>query len=147
MASTNRFPRSLHKHSRRRPIQPMVEGLELRLVLSSSAGAAALKVLSVAPAKDVMGPNGQRIPLVTPGTSGYIPQQLQDATTAIKQIGVGGGIQGNASGQTALNAVPGAILKEVMGPNGTLVPDQTSGPTGYTPQQLQTAYGLNQISF
>ena len=34
-----------------------------------------------------------------------------------------------------------------MGPNGTLVPDQTSGPTGYTPQQLQTAYGLNQISF
>jgi CSLREA domain-containing protein len=147
MASTNRFPRSLHKHSRRRPIQPMVEGLELRLVLSSSVGAAALKALSVALAKDVTGPSGQLIPLITPGPSGGTPQQLQDAATAINQIGAGRGIQGNASGQNAFNTAPGAILKEVMGPNGDLIPDQTSGPTGYTPQQLQAAYGLNQISF
>ena len=43
MASTNRFPRSLHKSNRRHPIRPMVEGLELRLVLSSAAGAAVLE--------------------------------------------------------------------------------------------------------
>ena len=147
MASTSRFPRSLHKHSRRRSIRPMVEGLELRLVLSSLGGAAALMALAVDLAKDAMGPNGQLIPLVTPGPSQYAPQQLQDAATAIKAIGGGGGIQGNATGQTALIAAPGAILKQVMGPNGQLVPDQTAGPTGYTPQQLQTAYGLNQISF
>ena len=125
----------------------MVEGLELRLVLSSAAGAAAREALSVALAEEVTGPNGKLTNLVTPGPSGYTPQQLQDAATKINQIDVGGGIQGNATGQTAADAVPGAILKEVMGPSGTLVPDQTSGPTGYTPQQLQTAYGLNQISF
>ena len=79
----------------------MVEGLELRLVLSSAAGAAALMALSVALAKEVNGPNGKLIHLVTPGPSGYTPQQLQDAATKINQIDVGGGIQGNATGQTA----------------------------------------------
>ena len=85
MASTNRLPRSLHKRNRRRPIQPMVEGLELRLVLSSSGGAAALMAPSVALAKGVMGPNGQLIPLVTPGPSGYTPRQLQDSLAALSK--------------------------------------------------------------
>jgi parallel beta-helix repeat protein len=44
-------------------------------------------------------------------------------------------------------AVPVAVPVEVMGPEGKLVPLVTPGPTGYTPQQLQTAYGLNQVSF
>ena len=147
MSTTNRFPHSLHKSNRRRPIRPMVEGLELRLVLASTVGAAALGTLSVALADEVSGPNGKLTNLVTPGPSGHTPQQLQDAATKINQIDVGAGIQGNATGQTAQSAVPGVILKEVMGPSGTLVPDLASGPTGYTPQQLQTAYGLNQISF
>jgi hypothetical protein len=42
-----------------------------------------------------------------------------------------------------LVAVPGALAVEVMGKQGKLVPLATAGPTGYTPQQLQTAYGLN----
>jgi CSLREA domain-containing protein len=44
-------------------------------------------------------------------------------------------------------AMPGALPVEVLGPNGQMVPLSTAGPTGYTPQQLQTAYGLGQISF
>jgi CSLREA domain-containing protein len=46
-------------------------------------------------------------------------------------------------------AVPGAIPVEVMGPAGKMIPRATPSPVGfgYTPQQLQTAYGLNQISF
>jgi CSLREA domain-containing protein len=43
--------------------------------------------------------------------------------------------------------LPGAVPVEVIGPHGQLVPLSTAGPTGYTPQQLQTAYGLGQISF
>ena len=34
-----------------------------------------------------------------------------------------------------------------MGPNGGWVPLSTSAPTGYTPQQLQNAYGFSQVSF
>jgi len=44
-------------------------------------------------------------------------------------------------------AVPTAVPVEVMGPAGKLVPLVTPGPVGYTPQQLQTAYGLNKVSF
>lgn len=44
-------------------------------------------------------------------------------------------------------ALPGAVPVEMIGPNGQMVPLSTPGPTGYTPQQLATAYGLNQISF
>jgi parallel beta-helix repeat protein len=44
-------------------------------------------------------------------------------------------------------ALPTAVPVEVMGPQGKLVPLDTPGPVGYTPQQLQTAYGLNQVSF
>ena len=53
----------------------------------------------------------------------------------------------SVSGVSSLGAVAGAVPVEVMGPQGTLVPLQTTAPTGYTPQQLQTAYGLNQVSF
>src|SRR5262245_28908273 len=44
-------------------------------------------------------------------------------------------------------AVPGAVPFEVMGPNGQSVPLSTPGPTGYPPQQLQTAYVFNLIRF
>src|SRR6202041_253461 len=49
-------------------------------------------------------------------------------------------------GSSAL-VVPGIVPVEVMGPQGKLVDLLTAVPTGYTPQQLQTAYGLNQVSF
>ena len=46
----------------------------------------------------------------------------------------------------ALHAVPGVVVQMVPGPSGA-VPFASTGPVGYTPQQLQAAYGLNQISF
>ena len=49
-------------------------------------------------------------------------------------------------GSSAL-AVPGIVPVQVMGSQGTLVDLITAAPTGYTPQQLRTAYGLNQVSF
>jgi parallel beta-helix repeat protein len=49
--------------------------------------------------------------------------------------------------RSSAQAVPGVVPVEVMGPEGKLVPLFTPGPTGYTPQQLQTAYGLNQVNF
>ena len=45
------------------------------------------------------------------------------------------------------SAVPFALPVEVSGPQGKLVPLSLPAPQGYTPQQLQTAYGLNQVSF
>ena len=147
MSSTNRFPRSLHKSNRRRPIRPMVEGLELRLVLSSAAGAAAREALSVALAEDVTGPNGKLMSLVTPGPSGYSPQQLQDAAPKINPIDGGGGIQGNATGQTAERGSRCDTQGNDRPQRHSSFPTRARGPTGYTPQQLQTAYGLNQISF
>ena len=39
------------------------------------------------------------------------------------------------------------VIKEVPGPDGALLPDQTAGPEGYSPQQLQQAYGVNLVTF
>src|SRR5271167_3560439 len=44
-------------------------------------------------------------------------------------------------------ALPTYVPVEVMGREGKLVPLLTPGAVGYTPQQLQTAYGLNQVLF
>jgi parallel beta-helix repeat protein len=53
----------------------------------------------------------------------------------------------NAGAQPFSGAQPVAVPVKVMSSDGQLVPLQTAGPTGYTPQQLQTAYGLNQVNF
>jgi subtilase family serine protease len=50
-------------------------------------------------------------------------------------------------GVSSLLPYPTWVPKEVMGPDGGIIPDVSSGPTGYTPKQLEDAYGLNAISF
>ena len=44
-------------------------------------------------------------------------------------------------------AVPFILPKTVPGPNGGLLPDQGPAPTGFTPIQVQTAYGINALQF
>ena len=44
-------------------------------------------------------------------------------------------------------AIPPFEIKEIAGSNGQLIPDASAGPSGYSPQQLQDAYGVNQITF
>ena len=60
------------------------------------------------------------------------------------------GIKGSVvtTAPTSRHAVPLALPKLVMGPHGNLIPLTGAGPTGgYTPQQLETAYGVNQVNF
>src|SRR5262249_4717585 len=48
---------------------------------------------------------------------------------------------------SAGQAMPGVVPVEVVGSQGRLVPLFTPGPTGYTPQQVWTAYGIDQVRF
>ena len=89
MSSRNWSPRSNGSRRQRRSVPPLMEGLEVRMVLSTLTTAALAE----------------------------------------------------------LKAVPPFEVREIIGPNGTLIPDQTAGPTGLSPQQLQDAYGINSIMF
>ena len=42
---------------------------------------------------------------------------------------------------------PPIEIEEIPGPNGNPIPDQTSGPEGYSPAQVQQAYGVNLVMF
>jgi fibronectin-binding autotransporter adhesin len=42
---------------------------------------------------------------------------------------------------------PTFLTREILGPDGTYVPDQTAAPQGLSPQQLQQAYGINLVTF
>jgi fibronectin-binding autotransporter adhesin len=53
---------------------------------------------------------------------------------------------GTTLSQPILN-YPTFELRETIEPNGALAPDQTAGPTGLSPQQLQQAYGVNLVMF
>jgi trimeric autotransporter adhesin len=47
----------------------------------------------------------------------------------------------------SIAAIPPFEIQEIAGPNGQPIPDASAGPSGYSPQQLQEAYGVNQITF
>ena len=88
----------------RRSSAPLLESLEIRLVLSQ---------VGVGPTQSIIGP----VPQFPSGSPGL------DSPTSVNQGVVGSTL----------------AVKEVLGPNGTYIPDATASPSGYTPQQLQDA--------
>ncbi|WP_165232543.1 choice-of-anchor Q domain-containing protein [Aquisphaera insulae] len=51
------------------------------------------------------------------------------------------------SSGSSFQAVPGAVPVMVMGPAGKPIPLFSTSPTGYTPQQIRAAYGMDTVSF
>ena len=140
MISTNRSARSHKNPTRRRPMSPSVEGLELRLVLSSARQESALQSLAAEMSRmnSPTGPIGPISPAFAhTGVSATNPDLNRSGGKPFLPPVVA----------TPGHAAPGVIPKGVINANGTIIPFASSGPTGYTPQQLQTAYGLSQISF
>ncbi len=118
MSSRKRSLRSNGSRNLRRSLPPLLESLEARLVLST-----------VSPIqRTVTGP------ITTTGGAPPVPVPVVPvgATPTLKNI----------------QAVPQYRLKMIPGPNGVLIPDASPNPfQGYSPQQLQGAYGVNQINF
>ena len=139
MNSTHRVVRSRKNENRRRPTRPVLEALELRLVLSSMVKESTSQAIAA-----LYGPEWARGPIgpMPPGSS------LNQHPGSNPELALSAGNHLSHQGQTAPDhATPGAVAKKVMGPNGVLVPLIGAGPTGYTPQQLETAYGVKSISF
>ena len=86
---------------------------------------------------------------------GLVPVALASGGTAWLQAPAASGLRlpassGSAGGSTAtlqqpIASIPGAILGSlpVSSPFGLAAPQQTAGPAGFIPQQIQTAYGLS----
>ncbi len=99
MSARNRFPRIDGFRRQRRSLPPLLEDLESRLVLSSPAPASIVATPPIE-MKAIIGPNGNIIPdqSRTPNSSGYTPQQLQDAYGV--NLVTFGKVQGTGLGQT-----------------------------------------------
>ena len=148
MASRKRSRRPLHSSQRkRRYLRPLLENLEDRVVLSFSHSA-------------LVPPN--LLGLGSPGASlgqtpenGLIPVPLTNGGTVWLQGPKGSGLKlppstashrgANPPSQQPAPFDPGVILGHlpVASPFGPNVSLQTPGPSGFIPQQIQTAYGLS----
>ena len=136
--------------SKRRSALPILENLEERIVLSQALPIGVVDNSSVAP----VSPHGSLVPytlanggtswLLVPGATGVLATQGSTPKPA------------NGPAGTAPTSVPGAIMGglPVASPLTLNGPQQSPGPAGYIPSQIQTAYGLssnggynNNISF
>ena len=145
MASRKRSRRPLGSARRkRRSLLPFLEYLENRLVLSPG-------ILPLA-GSSVPSPAGSDVASWLGSGNGLVPVPLASGGTAWMLAPGSTGLQapaspGSSHGTTSpapLN--PGVILGHlpVASPFGSAdVSLQTPGPSGYVPQQIQTAYGLS----
>jgi hypothetical protein len=130
MASRKRSLRPLGVSRRRqRSVRPLLEDLEVRLVLAQ------------VPGSDLVS-----YPLVHGGTA----LMLASGATITKPLENGNPIAPQPAQASPLSAsISGIILDHapVALPLLSGGPQQSIGPAGYTPVQIQTAYGVNLISF
>ena len=117
MSARKRSLRSNGSRKPRRTLPPLLENLENKVMLSQTGLSPVLR--------HVDGPT-------VPAPPASLPVSPPGAVPSF----------------SSLFQTPGYRLKMMVGPNGTLVPDAGVNPfAGYTPQQLQTAYEVNKVSF
>ncbi len=145
MASRKRRTRPLASPRRkRRSTLPILENLESRIVLSQvlPPNPNATGSLSLLPS-----PHDGLVPYpLASGGMGWL--SMPGATGSL--AGGQAGSSGTGSGTTPAQPFdPGVILGHVpvASPFDGGPSQQFPGPAGYTPVQIQTAYGVNQISF
>ena len=92
--------------------------------------------------------------MLMPGPSGAVANQSQGSTngtspsnppTAGPGVIMGNGASPSNSPTTDAGVIMGSL--PVASPLVSGGPQQMTGPAGYTPAQIRTAYGVNQISF
>ena len=147
MAYRNRSARphgsSLRK---RRSIRPLVENLEIRLVLSQVPAAVPTNALA-----------GASITSLVSSSDALVPYPLANGGTTLMQnsgdlgpLAVDGQNTSQPTSGDALSpAIAGLILAHapVASPLLSGGTQDQIGPSGYTPQQIQSAYGVNLISY
>ena len=131
---------------KRRSIRPLVENLEIRLVLSQVPLAVPTNALA-----------GASITSLVSSSDGLVSYPLANGgTTLMLSSGDTGPLAVNgqntsqpASGDTLSPAIAGLILAHapVASPLPSGGTQDQIGPSGYTPQQIQSAYGVNLVSF
>ncbi len=95
MSSKKQTPRSRSGRGLARlPLRPLLEDLEVRLVLSQTP----LVMTPTYQYKMVPGPDGKMVPFVSTSPTGYSPQQMQSAYGV--NLVTFGAVQGNGAGQT-----------------------------------------------
>jgi predicted outer membrane repeat protein len=125
MSARKRIRRPVGSGVQRRFLLPRLEDLESRLVLSQNG------LASSAMGPPASGPPGPVLPPSPPSsnpvgvsTHGRIPRPI-----------------------SSVPITPPIIIKSVPGPDGRLVPFQSSSPVGYTPAQVRGAYGVDLVMF
>jgi hypothetical protein len=126
-------------HRKRRSALPILENLEERIVLSQALPNGVADNSTVAP----LSPGGGLVPytlangdtswLLVPGATGVLATQGKTPAEPNNPAG------------TSPTSIPGAIMGSlpVASPLTLGGPQQSPGPAGYIPSQIQTAYGLS----
>jgi hypothetical protein len=123
MSARKRIRRPVGFRLQRRSLLPLLENLEVRLVLSQNG--------------PVMGPpaSGPPGPVIPPAPPSSKPVGLSSTTGLLSKP------------VSSIPILPPYIVKTVLGPDGKYIPLQSSAPVGYTPAQVRGAYGVNLLTF
>lgn len=145
MSSRKRSPRVLALRRRRTSLVRSLENLEPRIVLSQA---------SLIPSQSFIGPVAPSQPASTPSAPATPKNTGTTAGTEVQSPhlvmpkGMTGGPVDNPVEMVGGIPVRLPIVQKgapTVSPFGKGGPDQLTGPNGYTPQQLQSAYGINTL--
>ncbi len=118
MSARKRNRRLVGSRLQRRSLLPLLEGLEIRLVLSQNIPA-----------------SGPPAPLAPPAPPTTEQAGLTSKTGLLSKP------------VSSITYTPPYIIKTVLGPDGKYIPLQSSAPVGYTPAQVRGAYGVDLLTF